>query len=108
MVKVEFENRIKNESLIQIHDGRIVKTYIDANQIYNEEGEWICNELNVYGCFENKKSGNFIVFITDDERGIPSYLSKYKSEEEAYDALYKMITRLERIYFKKYGSLNQG
>ena len=102
MTKLEFEESIRKEKLIQIHDGRNVKTYIDANQIYNEDGEWTSNEVNVYGCFQSKKSGEFIIFITDEERGIPTYISKYKNAEDAYAELYKKIARLERIYIKKY------
>lgn len=42
-----------------------------------------------------------VIFITDEERGNPMYIYQFDTIEEAYDELYKKISRLERIYRKK-------
>jgi hypothetical protein len=69
--------------------------------VYNEKGEWIKNLVNIYGCFEGKGNEESVIFITDEERGIPKYIDTFDTVEEAYDELFDYISLLNRIYKSK-------
>ena len=101
MTKIEFETKIKQEKLVQIHDGDNVKTYIEGEKIYNKEGDWVNNEVDVYGCFYNANTKEAVVFITDSEKGMPNYMEVFDKIEDAYDDLFNMIKLMEDIYRNK-------
>jgi len=100
MTKEEFEKKIMEDGLIEVYDGDIKKIYIDSGRMV-KNGMWVNNEINAYGCYEGK-DGEFITFITDDERGISNWGNSYVTEDAAYNALYKKIARLNRIYKSKH------
>jgi hypothetical protein len=101
MTRQEFEAKINAEGLIVVYDEGIKKIYSDYHNVYNDRGEWVKNEINIYGCYEGKANSESAIFITDNERGIPNYIDTFNTVEEAYDALYKKIARLNRIYKSK-------
>lgn len=98
MTRKEFEERIKTENLIVVHDGEIEKIYSKTNDVYDENGNWINNQINIYGCFYDENNKEAVIYITDNERGISKYSRVYSNPEIAYDELYKKICRMERIY----------
>ena len=97
MNKFELESRLAEENLLKVYDrDGILKQYVDESKIVFD-GKW-GNMINVFGFFKGKE--NYVVFITDNERGIPYYTSRFSCEEEACDALYEKIARLKRIHDK--------
>ena len=97
MKREEFLNKIKIEGLISIFDDDIEKVYTDFHLVYDKDGNWINNMTNIYSCFEKSRS-EFIIFFTDNERGIPDYLREFDNEGAAYDSLYKRLKLLDEIY----------
>ena len=102
MKREEFLNKIKLEGLISIYDDDVEKVYMDFHLVYDKDGNWINNTPNIYSCFEKSRS-EFIIFFTDDERGIPNYLREFDNEDAAYDALYKRLKLLNEIYKEDHG-----
>lgn len=91
MKKSEFENKIKDiqfEKIIQ--DGKI-QTYIKNQKEYYRD----ITRDNLYGCYYNDDIEKYVVFFLDPERGILKELGHYKTEEEAYEALYEKIKKVK-------------
>ena len=85
MKKAEFESKIKEFNLERIvHEGQL-KTYSNKEKAFYKDHK----RENLYGCYldENK----YIIFFTDAERGIVRELGSYVKEDDAYDALYKIL-----------------
>lgn len=103
MNRIELENRLKTEGLTTIYDNGRKKQYIDGDKLYTNEVFNNCP--NVYGIYKGKNN-KFVMFFTDDERGI-SYLTKtFDTEYDACDFIYNFVMRLNRIYNKTKASKN--
>ena len=96
MNKIELEKALQREGLMTVYVGGVEKCYIDGETLI--ENGIRQNEINVFGLYKGQQ--NYVVFITDDEKGLPYYLSRYNSEDDACDALYEKVTRLKRIHEK--------
>lgn len=66
--------------------------------MYDEKGNWIADKVNIFSCYYDDSTKEAVIFITDDERGIPEYSRIFDNVERAHDELYKKISRMERIY----------
>ena len=100
MTKQEFEARIRAEGLIEVCDRGSKKIYIDSEKVV-KNGKWISNETNAFGCY--KGANSYIIFMTDDERGIAYWSESYEKESDAYDALYDFLKLLDQIYKEDHG-----
>lgn len=96
MTKIELEKRLQEENLMTIYDDGVEKHYIDGEKLI-ENGVRM-NATNVFGVYKGQK--NYVVFITDDERGLPHYIDKFGTEDEACESLYEYVKLLKRIYDK--------
>ena len=86
MKKIEFEKKIKEFNLDKIvHEGQL-KTYSNKEKSFYKDHK----RENLYGCYLDE-DGRFIIFFTDAERGIVRELGSFAKEDEAYDALYKIL-----------------
>ena len=97
MNKRDLERRLTEENLMFVFDGNVLKHYVDGTKVYIN-GEWD-NMTNVYGIYAGDE-GEFVIFMTDDERGLPYYIDVFDSESEACLALYEMAVRLKYIHDK--------
>ena len=96
MNKIDFENRLLQEGLMTIYDDGISKDYIDGELLIKNGIRQ--NALNVFGFYKGKSS--YVIFITDHERGLPYYIDRFSTENEACNALYDYITLLKCIHEK--------
>lgn len=85
MKKTEFESKIKEFDLERIvHEGQL-KTYSNKEKSFYKDHR----RENLYGCYFDEDK--YIIFFTDAERGIVIELGSYAKEDDAYDALYKIL-----------------
>ena len=96
MNKLELKNRLLEENLTTVYDDGIQKSYIDGELLIVDGVRQ--NALNVFGIYKGKTS--YVVFITDNERGLPHYIDRFDTESEACNALYDHIVLLKRIHDK--------
>lgn len=88
MKKSEFENKIKEIQCEKIiYEGKF-KTYLKNQKEYYIDR----NRDNLYGCYFNDDEDEFVIFFLDPERGILKEIGHYKTEDEAYDNLYKKMS----------------
>ena len=64
------------------------KEYIDGDNVYFDGV--FHNTTNVYGVYQFE-NGQYAAFVTDRERGLPRLHAFRKTEEEAFDYLFKRI-----------------
>ena len=97
MKKVEFEKKIKELKLERVHREGKIQTYS------NQQNEYYRDKVkdNLYGCCLNERTGLYVIFFTDVERGIAVDLGSFKTEEEAYEELFKIVKKWEADYTKK-------
>ena len=96
MNKLELEKKLQEEKMTAIYDDGIKKNYIDGEKLIVEGIRK--NMTNVFGVYKGKN--NYVAFITDNERGLPYYIDKYETEDEACSSLYDYIVLLNRIHQK--------
>lgn len=96
MTKIELEKRLQEENLLTIYDDGVKKDYIDGEKLI-ENGVRM-NATNVFGVY--KGHTNYVVFINDNERGLPHYIDKFDTEGEACESLYEYVKLLKRIHDK--------
>lgn len=84
MNKKEFEKKIKELNLEKIYYQTRKNEY--SKEIVYEES----NKHNLYGCYLDGDS--YVIFFKDAERGLIKELGYYKTEEEAYDELFRIIS----------------
>lgn len=88
MNKIELEIKLREEGLLvfQGEDGH--KQYVDGNEVfYNGTFH---NETNIFGVYKESDS-RYAAFVTDAERGFPTFRSFKKTEEEACNYLYRYV-----------------
>lgn len=96
MTKQEFENKIKQLNLEKVYLNGKIQTYTkNQKEIYRDN-----QRDNLYGCYYNELDKKYITFFTDAERGIVETIGEYKTEEEAYDNLFKIIKKWNEDYNK--------
>lgn len=89
MTKVEFEKNIKKINIQKVsYEDQIVKYFGDKRELYLDK-----KSCDLYGCFFEKEEKQYIIFFVDTERGIAKDLGKYKTEDEAYNMLFKYIKK---------------
>lgn len=97
MKKVEFEKKIKELKLEKVYrEGKI--------QVYsNEQNDYYRDKIkdNIYGCCLRSNTKDYVIFFTDVERGIVVDLGIFKTEEEAYEELFKIVQEWEASNKKK-------
>ena len=90
----EMKTRLEQEGLLKAHVGTSLKSYISGEDILvNNE---LDNVVDVFGIY--KEDEEFVVFITDSERGIPQYIDYFSTESEACEELLDIISSYEKIY----------
>ena len=96
MNKIELERKLQAEGLMTIYDDGVKKRYIDGESIIKNGIRQ--NAVNVFGLYRGQK--DYVVFITDEERGLPCFLEKHSTESGACEALYDYLILLKRIHEK--------
>lgn len=99
MTKQEVLEALSQKNLLKVRiEGRLTE-YVDGREIYYDDV--FHNRVNVYGVFFYAKYNKFEFFVTNDERGgMMHYYDDYKTEDEAYTAMYEYIERKNRLYNK--------
>lgn len=96
MKKAEFEKKIKELKLEKVHrEGKI--------QVYSSKPKEYYRDLsrdNIYGCYQNERTNEYVIFFTDAERDVVVELGHFKTEEEAYEELFKTIKKWDTDYKK--------
>jgi hypothetical protein len=76
-----------------------MKKYIDSDNIL--KNGVFNNKPNVFGCYKGIES--YVIFMTDDERGVAYWGNTFDTENEAYDALYEFVKLLDQIHKENHG-----
>lgn len=97
MNKFELEQRLLNENLLTVYDDGIEKHYIDGERLI--ENGVRQNAVNVFGLYKGQQ--HYVIFITDEERGLPYYMDRFATENEACESLYDYVALLKRIHDKR-------
>lgn len=91
MKKTEFEIKIKEMKLEKIHRNGKIQTYSENQKEFYKDNQ----RDNLYGCYYNENDKEYVIFFSDAERGVVENIGFYKTEDEAYDNLFKKIKEWE-------------
>ena len=87
MKKSEFEKKIKELKLEKIYQEGSLQSYSQKQREYYREKE----RESFYGCYYDSELKRYVIFFKDSERNVVKHLGNYKTEDEAYDNLFKEI-----------------
>lgn len=85
----DLERRLISEKRMAVIDDDEEKNYIEGDKVYYNGS--FHNTLNVFGIYCND-NGDFQMFITDGERGVPHITRRFNTEEEACAVLYEYVS----------------
>lgn len=88
MKKISFEKEMVKLKLEKVYKQMNLKTAEDVNREYYIDR----NRLNIYGYYKNNEEKH-VVFFIDYERGILTEIGNFDSEDEAFENLYKFISK---------------
>lgn len=92
MTKLEFERKIKEFKLQKIsYENEAQNKFGKSKDLYFDK-----RNSDLYGCFFEQGSKEYVVFFVDIERGVAKEIGTYKTEAEAYEDLFLRIQNWEK------------
>ena len=88
MNKKELENKLREEGLLVFRGKDGHKEYVDGDAVYYEG--IFHNDSNIFGVYKENEE-KFVAFVTDAEKGYPTFRSVKKCEEDACNYLYRYV-----------------
>lgn len=93
MKKLEFESKIGELGLRKIYSEGVLQNYKQQREFYKLSQNGV-----FFGCYFSKNE--YVVFFKDSERGIEKMIGQFKTEDEAYENLYKVIKNWDEEHKK--------